>query len=59
MAELLARLPLRGVAIGGGTLLAGTVTSMLVDDPLLPALVAAIVLAVLLSVDDRTRADEE
>ncbi len=59
MAELLDRLPLRGIVIGGVTLLAGTLTAQFAADPLLAALVAAGVLAVLLFVDDRTRTDEE
>jgi len=59
MAELLNRLPLRGMGIGGATLLAGTLTALVVQDGILPALVAAIVLAALLYVDDRTRADEQ
>jgi hypothetical protein len=51
-------IPWRGILIGGATLLAGTITAVLVESDLLPALVAAIVLLILLAIDDRQRAEE-
>jgi hypothetical protein len=48
-------IPWRGILIGGATLLAGSLTAILVESDLLPALVAAIVLLILLAVDDRQR----
>jgi hypothetical protein len=52
-------IPWRGIVIGGATLLAGTITAILVESDLLPALVAAIVLLVLLALDDRQQASKE
>ncbi|WP_302082209.1 hypothetical protein [Salinibaculum rarum] len=52
------RLPLRGMVIGILVLGSGTVTAALTQDPILPALVAAIVLLVLLVVDGRSESEE-
>ena len=52
-------IPWRGIVIGGLTLLAGTVTAVLVESDLLPALAAAVVLLILLAIDDRQRASQE
>ena len=52
-------IPWRGILIGGATLLAGTITAVLVESDLLPALAAAVVLLILLAIDDRQRASQE
>jgi hypothetical protein len=52
------RIPIRGMAIGVLILLSGTITAMLVEDPILPALVAATVLLVYLLVEDRRDSEE-
>lgn len=46
-------IPLRGIGIGVAVLVAGTLTATVAEDPMLPALVAAVVLLVSLLLDDR------
>ena len=52
------RIPIRGMAIGGLILLSGTVTAALVENPILPALVAATVLLIFLLVENRYESEE-
>ncbi len=52
------QIPIRGMAIGVLVLLSGTITATLVEDPILPALVAATVLLLFLLIENRYDSEE-
>ncbi|MFC7132255.1 MULTISPECIES: hypothetical protein [Salinibaculum] len=57
--SVIQQIPWRGIVIGGLVLLAGTITAAVVESDILPALVAAVVLLVLLAIDDQLQESEE